>query len=101
MSRRSYHSASTATRARRSDGKEGDADRRPPPNYRPISIGEYDAASDSVKVSEFRLSRLQKDQLTSLLKTTLNLRIGQMYIVGVSKTAQSQRALMIVITARR
>lgn len=84
------------------DGKEGDAEVVDLPGYRAdFKIGEYDASSDSVKVSDFHLSRLQKDQLASLLKTTLNLRIGQMYIVGVSKTAQSQRALMIVITARR
>jgi hypothetical protein len=85
------------------DGKEGDAEVVDmPTGYRAeFKIGEYDPASDSVKVSDFHLSRLQKDQLTSLLKTTLNLRIGQMYIVGASKTAQSQRALMIVITARR
>lgn len=85
------------------DGKEGDAEVVDlPTGYRTeFKIGEYDAASDSVKVSDFHLSRLQKDQLSSLLKTTLNLRIGQMYIVGASKTAQSQRALMIVITARR
>jgi hypothetical protein len=66
-----------------------------------FKFGEYDAASDSVKISDFHLSRLQKDQLASLLKTTLNLRIGQMYILGATKTSQSQRALMIVITARR
>lgn len=85
------------------EGKEGDAEVVDmPTGYRTeFKIGEYDAASDSVKVSDFHLSRLQKDQLTSLLKTTLNLRIGQMYIVGASKTAQSQRALMIVITAHR
>jgi len=85
------------------DGKEGDSEVVDlPTGYRTeFKIGEYDAASDSVKVSDFHLSRLQKDQLASLLKTTLNLRIGQMYIVGASKTAQSQRALMIVITARR
>ena len=85
------------------DGKEGDSEVVDlPTGYRTeFKIGEYDAASDSVKVSDFHLSRLQKDQLASLLKTTLNLRIGQMYIVGASKTAQRPRALMIVITARR
>ena len=85
------------------EGKEGDAEVvDTPTGYRAeFKIGEYDAASDSVKVGEFHLSRLQKDQLTSLLKTTLNLRIGQMYIISASKTAQSQRALMIVLTARR
>jgi hypothetical protein len=72
------------------------------PGYRAdFKIGEYDTASDSVKVSDFHLSKLQKDQLTPLLKTSLNLRIGQMYILSVSRSAQSQRALMIVITARR
>ena len=49
----------------------------------------------------FRLSKLQGDQVTSLLKTTLNLRLGQTYIVGATKTPQSQRALMIVLIARR
>lgn len=85
------------------DGKEGDSEVVDSiPGYRAdFKIGEYDAASDSVKVSDFHLSKLQKDQLQSLLKTSLNLRIGQMYIFSVSKTAQSQRALMIVITARR
>ena len=34
-------------------------------------------------------------------KTTLNLRIGETYIVGATKNAQSQRALMIVLVARR
>jgi len=84
------------------EGKEGDAEVVDLTGYRAdFKFGDYDAASDSVKVSDFHLSRLQKDQLASLIKTTLNLRIGQMYIVGASKTAQSQRALMIVITARR
>jgi hypothetical protein len=84
------------------EGKEGDPEVVDMPGYRAdFKIGDYDAASDSVKVSDFHLSRLQKDQLASLLKTTLNLRIGQMYILGATKTAQSQRALMIVITARR
>jgi hypothetical protein len=36
-----------------------------------------------------------------LLKTTLNLRIGQTYIVGATKAPQSQRALMIVLVARK
>jgi Bacterial type II/III secretion system short domain. len=67
-------------------------------------FGEYDPASDSIKVNDFHLSRLQgpqKDQLTSLLKTSLNLRLGQTYIVGATKAPQSQRALMIVLVAHR
>jgi len=85
------------------EGKEGDAEVVDNiTGYRAdFKIGEYDAASDSIKLNDFKLSRLQNDQLTALLKTTLNLRIGQMYILGASKAPQSQRALMIVITARR
>jgi hypothetical protein len=66
-----------------------------------FKFGEYDAASDSIKVSDFHLSRLQKDQLTSLLKTSLNLRLGQTYIVGATRAPESQRALMIVLVAHR
>jgi len=66
-----------------------------------FKLGEFDPASDSIKVSDFRLSKLQGDQVTSLYKTTLNLRLGQTYIVGATKTPQSQRALMIVLLARR
>ena len=88
------------------DGKEGDAgivDMAT--GFRAdFRFGEYDPASDSIKVRDFQLSRLQgpqKDQLTSLLKTSLNLRLGQTYIVVAAKAPQSQRALMIVLVARR
>ena len=67
-------------------------------------FGEYDPASDSIAVKDLQISKLtgaQKDQLTSLLKTSLNLTIGQTYILGASKAPQSQRALMIVLVARR
>jgi hypothetical protein len=66
-----------------------------------FKLGEYDLASDSVKINDFHLSRLQKDQLTSLLKTSLNLRLGQTYIVGATRAPESQRALMIVLVAHR
>jgi hypothetical protein len=73
-----------------------------PTGYRAnFKFGEYDPVSDSIKVSDFHLSKLQNDQLTSLLKTTLNLRIGQTYIIGATKAPQSQRALMIVLVARK
>ena len=64
-------------------------------------FGEYDPASDSLKLGDFRLSRLEGDQLTPMMKTTLNLKLGQTVIIGVTKDAQSQRALMIVVTAKR
>ena len=85
------------------EGKEGDPGMiEMPSGYRAeFKFGEYDPTSDSIKVSDFHLSKLQKDQLTSLLKTSLNLRLGQTYIVGATKAPQSQRALMIVLVARR
>ena len=76
-----------------------------PSGYRAdFKLGEYDATTDSIKVNDFHLSKLQgpqKDQVTSLLKTTLNLGIGQTYIIGASKAPESQHALMIVLVARR
>lgn len=69
-----------------------------------FKLGEYDPTSDSIKVNDFHLSKLQgaqKDQLTSLLTTTLNLGLGQTYIVGASRAPESQHALMIVLIARR
>lgn len=97
-----YNAAETVGQAD-FEGKEGDpivADL--PTGYRAdFKFGEYDAASDSIKVGEFHLSRLQKDQLVSLLKTTLNLRLGQTYIMAATRTPESQRALMIVLVAHR
>lgn len=73
-----------------------------PTGYRAdFKFGDYDPASDSIKVSDFRLSKLQDDQLTPLLKTTLNLRVGETYIFGAIKNPQSARALMIVLVARK
>jgi uncharacterized protein YjdB len=84
-------------------GREGDPGIiNLPTGYRAdFKFGEYDPASDSIQVTDFRLSKQQSDQLTSLLKTTLNLRIGQTYIVGATKAPKSQRALMIVLVARK
>lgn len=64
-------------------------------------FGEYDPASDTLKVSDFKLARMDGDQLSPMMKTTLNLKLGQTVIIGVTKDAQSQRALMIVVTAKR
>jgi hypothetical protein len=69
-----------------------------------FKFGEYDPASDSIAVNDLQIAKLtgeKRDQLTSLLKTTLNLTIGQPYILGAAKGPQSQRALMIVLVARR
>ena len=64
-------------------------------------LGEFDPASGTVRVSDFRLSKQQQDQLVNLLKTSLNVKLGQTVILGASKVPQSERALMIVISARR
>ena len=83
-------------------GKEGEPGLLNLGSYRAdFQIGEYDPASDSLKVGDFRLLKLDGDQLTPMMKTTLNLKLGQTVIIGVTKEAQSQRALMIVVTAKR
>jgi hypothetical protein len=64
-------------------------------------FGEYDPASDSVQLNDFRLLRREGDQLSQVLKTTLNLKLGQTVILGATRQPDSQRALMIVITAKR
>lgn len=74
-----------------------------PSGYRAtFKFGEYDPSSNSIGVSDFQLEKLKDDQLTSTLKkTTLNLRVGETYIVGATKTPQSARALMIVLVAHK
>lgn len=84
------------------DGKEGDPGIVELDGYRAdFKFGEYDPVSDSVKISDFKLSRLEGDELAPLIKTTLNLKVGQTVIIGATKQPQSQRALMIVVTAKR
>jgi uncharacterized protein YjdB len=66
-----------------------------------FKFGDYDPASDSIKISDLQISKVQNDQMTSLLKTSLNLRIGQTYVLGAARSPESKRALMIVLVARR
>ncbi len=83
-------------------GKEGEPGVVSIQSYRAdFRFGEYDPASDSVQVVDFKLLRAEGDQLAPMLKTTLNLRIGQTIIIGATKDSKSQRALMIVVTAQR
>ncbi len=84
------------------DGKEGDLGSVNMAAYRAdFKFGEYDPASDSIRISDFKLSRLEGDQLSPMMKTTLNLKLGQTVIMAVTRDAQSQRALMMVLSARR
>jgi hypothetical protein len=83
-------------------GKEGDPGVVDLGSYRAnFAFGEYDPASDSLKLGDFRLARLDGDQLAPMMKTTLNLRLGQTVILGATKQPGSQRALMIVVSAKR
>jgi len=86
----------------RVDGKEGDPGRVDLTTHRAeFKFGEYDPASDTIEISDFQLSRLTGDQLSPLMKTTLNLKLGQTIVVGVTRQANSQRALMMVLSAKR
>ncbi|HEX9984679.1 MAG TPA: secretin N-terminal domain-containing protein [Thermoanaerobaculia bacterium] len=83
-------------------GREGEPGQIDMDKYRAeFRLGEYDPASNSIKVSDLRISKLENDQLTQVHKSTLNLKLGQQLIIGAAKAPESQRALMIVITARR
>ena len=83
-------------------GKEGEPGLVNLDGYRAdFRFGEYDQASDSIKVNDFKLLRAADDSLTPMLKTTLNLKLGQTVILGATKQPNSARALMIVVTAKR
>jgi Bacterial type II/III secretion system short domain len=83
-------------------GSEGDPGLVDLNSYRAdFKFGDYDAASDSLQIVDFKLLRLGDDQLEPVLKTTLNLKLGQMVIIGATRQPESQRALVIVFTAKR
>lgn len=83
-------------------GREGDPGLVDLKAYRAdFKFGEYDPASDTIRIADFKLSRLDGDQLAPVMKTTLNLKLGQTVIMAVTRDAQSQRALMMVLSARR
>lgn len=62
-------------------------------------LGDYDPASKSVSVSDFRMSRKEKDQTRSLYTASWNLKIGQTIIVPV--TRDGQRAIVVVLAVRK
>lgn len=84
------------------EGKEGEPGLLQLDGYRAdFKLGEYDQASDSISVTDFKLLRQENSQLGQVLKTTLNLKIGQTVILGATRQPQSERALMMVLTAKR
>jgi hypothetical protein len=83
-------------------GKEGEPSLIDLTQYRAdFKFGPYDPASDTIELSDFKLSRLEGDQLSPMMKTTLNLKIGHTVVLGVTRDAKSQRALMLVLSAKR
>lgn len=65
-------------------------------------FGEFDPVTNSIRISDFQLSRGAKDgaALVPLLKTSLNLKVGQTVVLGASRQPDSNRALMIVLVAQ-
>ena len=83
-------------------GKEGEPGLIEMNGYRAdFKFGEYDAASDSISLNDFRLSRHESDSVSPLMKTTLNLKLGQTFVISATRDPKSQRALMIVVSAKR
>lgn len=83
-------------------GREGEPGIISLDNYRAdFKFGAYDAASDSIQLSDLKVSRLEGDQLAQLLKTTLNLKLGRTVILSATRQPNAGRALMIVVSAKR
>lgn len=90
------------------EGKEGDPTfGEVKSRYRAeFKLGDYDPLSNTIRLTDLRVLRAEapKDgvaQLVSILKTSLNLKVGQMFILTAARQPQSDRALMIIVTARR
>jgi type II secretory pathway component GspD/PulD (secretin) len=64
-------------------------------------VGEFDPATDMIQLADFKLSKLQGDQLAQVYKTTLNVKVGQTLIIGATRDPQSQKALVVIIAAKR
>ena len=84
------------------EGKEGEPGIVSLSTYRAdLKFGEYDPSSDTIAISDFQLSKIAGDQVTPMMKTTLNLKLGQTWIMGLTRQPNSPRALMMVLSARR
>lgn len=71
------------------------------PGYRAdFTIGEYDAASDTIRIDDFKLSKVGDDSaVVPLLTTALNLKLDQTVVLGASRGPQSGKVLMLVLLA--
>lgn len=75
------------------------------PGYRAsFRFGEYDPLTDTVRLEDFRLDKVDgsgSSQSVSVMRTALNIRIGQTIVVGASREPSSNRALMLVLAAEQ
>ncbi len=62
-----------------------------------FGFGQYDPLSQSLKIDEFRLDRTKDSAGSPLIRTSLNLRVGQTVVLGASRQPESGKALMIVL----
>lgn len=64
-----------------------------------FGFGQYDPLSQSLKIDDFRLDRTKDSTGSPLIRTSLNLRVGQTVVLGASRQPESGKALMIVLLA--
>lgn len=64
-----------------------------------FNFAQFDPLSESLRVENFRLDRTRSGQASdsSLIRTNLNLRVGQTVVLGASRQPESGKALMIVL----
>jgi len=89
-------------------GREGDAVRSDIDGYHAeFTVGEFDPVTETVQLSDFKLSRYdvepatQKKSRNDVLSTTLNLKVGQTVVLGASRLPDSNRALMLIVLAKQ
>jgi len=90
-------------------GKEGDSSIGSTKGvYRAdFSFGEFDPSSETLQVKDLRISRVGpvnasgSAEITQLLKTTVNLRLGRTVALGASREPGSKRSLLVVMVARK
>ena len=68
-----------------------------------FKLGEFDPVTQSLQLTDFRLLRLTQgsgDLQPVFRNATLNLKVGQTVVLGVSKSPEDARVLMLVLLAR-
>ncbi|HSN69154.1 MAG TPA: secretin N-terminal domain-containing protein [Thermoanaerobaculia bacterium] len=68
-----------------------------------FTMGEFDPISQTLQLSEFRIMRVPEGggELQQVFRNaTLNLRVGQTVVLGASRLPDSNRILMVVLTAQ-